>query len=109
MANGSKIDPKVAKGALAAAAAACATSDKSYRIEENFRDAVKAARDAGCSDDECAKIIGQAVLYSIDRYGGPASVEPKRLEEPMGLGRALSKIASRPFAAGFSLGAARRA
>lgn len=106
MANG-KIDAKVAKGALAAAAAACAASDKNYRVEETFRDALKAARDSGASEDECAKIIGNSVLNSIDRYGGPVAMEvSKSPDEPRGLARSLSKIA---FAAGFSSASAEKA
>ena len=104
-----KIDPKVAKGALAGAAAACASGDKSWKAEEALRDALKAARNAGASEDECAKIVGNAVMNSIDRYG-PASIGegPMVDKEPRGLARTLTKIGSSAFTAGFLAASSRR-
>jgi hypothetical protein len=111
MANGNgetKIDVKVAKGALAGAAAGITGGDRNYRSEEAFRDALRAAKKAGATDAECEKIVGAAVVNSIDRYGGPIAVG-ESVEQPRGLALTLSKIGSdqsRHFLAGFAKGLA---
>lgn len=107
MTYGKKPNPKVAKGALAGAAASFAQSDKNYRAEETFRDAIKAAKRAGCSDEECEKIIGSAVVTSVDRYGdGPMAVGmDKDTPPPRGLEKTIQKLSSaKLFHVGFITG-----
>lgn len=105
MKYGKKPNAKVAKGALAAASAAYASSDKNYRCEEVFRDAIRAAKKAGCTDADCEKIVGSSVLGAVDRYSDGAMTEGERTSPPRGLEKTLQKLSSRTlFAAGFSAG-----
>jgi len=116
MANG-KIDLKTAKGAIAGAAAG-ALGERNYKAEEALRDSIRAAKTAGATVSDIEKIVGSAVMNTIDRYGCdemPLSA-PKVEAPPRGLARTLSKIASarqggavksqRHFIAGFAAGIA---
>lgn len=116
MAEG-KIDIKTAKGAIAGAAAG-ALGERNYKAEEALRDAIKAAKTAGASVADCEKIVGSAILNTIDRYGCedvPITSPSKPYVAPVrGLARTLSKIGSerhsgevkspKHFLAGFASG-----
>lgn len=108
MPNG-KPNVQVAKGALAGAAATFSSGDKNYRAEEAFRDALRTAKKAGCTEEECARIVGNAVVDSVDRFGGPVAIssEPPQAH---GLEKTVEKLSARRlFHAGFVVGASRSA
>ena len=95
LAEGKKIDPKMAQGALAAASMSVFSGEKSYRDESNMRDALQACRKAGLTEDQLIKVVGTTVVQKVSPPRLPIKDSPEtKVETDYGLVGALGKISS---------------
>lgn len=94
LAEGKKIDPKMAQGALAAAAMSVFSGEKSYQAESNMRDALGAGRKAGLTEEQLIKIVGTTVVQKVSPPRLPIKDSTEKVETDYGLVGALGKISS---------------